>query len=157
MTLISHSSLRCVFCAFLSAAARPQGCTRSQGTKKKTLRTSGGPRCSECRLWSWQHGWWWGGGGGGRWAHKSAWAGLREFEGQCFTGRSEGPLPPRPAQRSRCHASLPPPPPASVHPPKSAASTPCLRLYGPVISTYGRCMAAVPSVKPGVRSAGALM
>lgn len=39
----------------------------------------------------------------------------------------------------------------------AAASFPCFRQQSPVISNYGRCMAALLSVKPWVRSAGLLM
>lgn len=83
--------------------------SQGHGAQRETLRRSGGPGCLSTGKE----------GERGRWSHKSAWAGLREFEGQWFTGSTEGPPLPRPARRNRFQASPPPPPttPASVHPP----------------------------------------
>lgn len=71
---------------------------------------------------------------GWRGPHKSARASLRELEELSFKKRSEwGGVSDTPT----------PPPPASVHP-----STLKSMVYSPVISTYGRCTAVLPSVKP---------
>lgn len=144
----------CVFCAFLSAAARPQGFTRSQGTKRETLGGRvGGPAClsTGCGVRQ-QEGWW-------RVVvlinlPELVCESLRDSDSQAAV---RGHL--RPGCTEELLSGFSTAANTSCYCPstKNCNEDPRFRRQCPVISTYVRYMAALPSVKPGVRSAGALM
>lgn len=158
--LFRRFSVLCVFCAFHSAAAWSQVFRRSQGTKRETLGRSeeGGPHVRAQATRRAIKGWW---------SHKSTrnWfvrpleTVIHRLQWRCVgwvrVGRGRlclhrgavVTLQRRHRSHSRCCSN------------PSTQTAPCSRQHSsPVISTYGRRMAALLSQpNPGVRAAGSLV